>query len=129
MFELLPRDPNAGFIDLAQEAATGVAAEIQAAIWLYVDDLDRSHTISQGIPGPVGAYWHGIMHRREGDFWNAKYWFRRAMGIDLGIAGYEPSQFVDQVEAAGGANPADLVEMQRKEWMALFTYCVGHRGG
>lgn len=48
-----------------------------AALWLWGDDLDRSHRISQGLHGQDGCYWHGIMHRREGDFSNAKYWMRR----------------------------------------------------
>ncbi len=49
----------------------------EAAIWLLAGELDRSHAISQGIESPEGAFWHGIKHRREGDFWNAKYWFRK----------------------------------------------------
>jgi hypothetical protein len=98
--------------------------EVAAGIWLYVDDLDRSHTISQSVSGPVGAYWHGIMHRREGDFSNAKYWLRQAAGIDLYIPGYDPCSFVDQVEAARGENLAELVAVQRAEWIALFRYCV-----
>jgi hypothetical protein len=48
-----------------------------SAVWLLHDCLDESHTISQGIDTPSGSFWHGIMHRREGDFSNAKYWFRR----------------------------------------------------
>jgi hypothetical protein len=48
-----------------------------AGLWLMYDHLDKSHTISQSIDTPAGSYWHGIMHRREGDFDNAKYWFRR----------------------------------------------------
>lgn len=48
-----------------------------SALWLYHDFLDESHTISQQIPTPTGSYWHGIMHRREPDFANAAYWFRR----------------------------------------------------
>ncbi|HVT12407.1 MAG TPA: hypothetical protein VHE55_09080 [Fimbriimonadaceae bacterium] len=128
MPELLPKKAQSP-MSLLDEALAELRPypELQAALWLYIDDLERSHAISQGIAGPVGAYWHGIMHRREGDFWNSKYWFRQAQTIDLAIPGYDPSAFVDQVEAAGGANPPDLVEMQRKEWIALFNYCVEAR--
>jgi len=128
MPDLLPKSRYAESVEIAQAACEGSPSELQAAIWLYVDDLERSHAISQGISGPIGAYWHGIMHRREGDFSNAKYWFRQARGIDLGIPGYEPSAFVDQVEAARGAKPEELVQVQRDEWMALFKYCAERAG-
>jgi hypothetical protein len=48
-----------------------------AGIWLLYDFLDASHEVSQGISSREGSFWHGIMHRREGDFSNAKYWFRK----------------------------------------------------
>src|SRR3974390_1770578 len=47
-----------------------------AGLWLVHDFLDESHRISQDIATTSGSYWHGIMHRREPDPDNAKYWFR-----------------------------------------------------
>lgn len=50
---------------------------IKSGLLLWNDALDASHTISQGLGNPTGSYWHGIMHRREPDYSNAKYWFGR----------------------------------------------------
>lgn len=47
-----------------------------AGLYLWNDSLDRSHTISQDIEDATGSYWHGIMHRMEPDYSNARYWFR-----------------------------------------------------
>ena len=56
---------------------TGLNRELlRSAALLWHDDLDRSHSISQDIKTADGSFLHGIMHRREPDSSNAKYWFR-----------------------------------------------------
>ena len=50
---------------------------IRAGLLLWNDELDKSHSVSQSISSSSGSYWHGIMHRREPDYSNAKYWFRK----------------------------------------------------
>lgn len=115
---------------------------IKAGLWLYVDELDRSHAYSQDLHTPTGSFWHAIMHRREGDFPNAKYWYRKAgahpaMGhIDLAgggsaagsaMAGYDPDAFVDRVARANArcdSDSPDLVALQHHEWRALFEWCA-----
>lgn len=62
----------------------GDSCEVEAVIaglFQINDYLDESHNRSQSIQGEGqdvnGDYWHGIMHRREPDYGNGKYWFRR----------------------------------------------------
>lgn len=98
----------------------------QAALWLYVDALDESHTISQSLHDTTGSFLHGIMHRREGDFSNSHYWMRRAgqHPVWREIAGYDPDAFIDAVAAARGESPPELVAIQRAEWLAVMRHCL-----
>lgn len=54
---------------------------LEAGLLQLHDELDLSHQRSQSIEGQgrhrSGDYWHAIMHRREPDYGNSKYWFRR----------------------------------------------------
>jgi hypothetical protein len=116
--------------------------ELCAGLWLYVDDLDRSHALSQSILTPTGSFWHAIMHRREGDFDNAKYWYRKAgrhpamnhidltgggAGSGTDVARYDPYLLVDRAAAAmqrGDDSPPALISEQHREWKALFGWCM-----
>lgn len=56
---------------------SGIQPLLRSAALLWHDHLDASHTISQSVETRNGSWLHGIMHRREPDYGNAKYWFRR----------------------------------------------------
>jgi hypothetical protein len=151
MRQLVVSEPLGGKpAELVEQAASHPLIEkhpeLLAGLWLYVDDLDRSHALSQSLHSPTGSFWHAIMHRREGDFSNAKYWYQKvgthpAMSrIDLtgggagsgtDVAAYDPFSFVDRVakahEKGGRAHPA-LISEQHREWRALFEWCVEQAG-
>ena len=105
-----------------ETAAIKSNPHLVAGLWLYVDDLQRSHVVSQRLDDPTGAYWHAIMHRREGDFWNSKYWLRQTQRHEAcaEIDGYDAERLVDMADAGS----PKTVEMQRKEWAALFVWCA-----
>jgi hypothetical protein len=128
MPDLRPTSPARGEPLSQAEQAIRMLSDpaLIAGIWLYVDELERSHTVSQGISGATGAYWHAIMHRREGDFDNAKYWLRSA-GKHPAMEAIKPNtpvSLVDEVRERWRENPMDLVELQRMEWAALFEWCA-----
>ena len=133
------------------------AAAALSGLWLRHDFLDASHTISQGIDTADGSLWHAILHRREGDFSNAKYWYRKVgehptyrsiaakvdtltqtMPVDkqlfrLTANGWTPNAFVDLVETIQGtpndARRGVAVAIQRIEWQATFEHCVRAAAG
>ncbi|MBN2328866.1 MAG: hypothetical protein JXR73_17130 [Candidatus Omnitrophica bacterium] len=127
-----------------------MAYACMSGLWLYFDFLPESHRISQSIPSTTGSLWHGIMHRREPDYPNAKYWLQKFSSHPI----YEPLQdyavqlakrsegapeifvdpsdswdpfaFVDLCEQYSGQSSdaeAFCQQIQRREWELLFDYC------
>lgn len=48
---------------------------------LYHDqqgDWKRAHDLVDQLGGQDAAHIHAYLHRKEGDQWNAEYWYRRA---------------------------------------------------
>ena len=41
-------------------------------------EWEKSHTTIQDLPDQIAAAIHAYLHRKEGDTWNADYWYRRA---------------------------------------------------
>lgn len=41
-------------------------------------DWERAHSITQNIESPDAAWLHAYLHRKEGDSFNAGYWYSRA---------------------------------------------------
>jgi hypothetical protein len=48
----------------------------RSLLLLAAGDLDQAHRIVQEMSTPDAAYIHGVIHRIDDDFNNARYWFR-----------------------------------------------------
>jgi hypothetical protein len=133
------------------------ASAVLSGLWLRHDWLDESHRLSQKIDTPTGSFWHAIMHRREGDFSNSKYWYNRTgehpalktlavRAADvinpypadkrvyrLVAHGWSPSAFVDLVQEihASETDPKHrlCVALQELEWQTLFEHCTRAASG
>ncbi len=126
-------------------------SQVESALWLVVGELDRSHSVSQNDSSAEGSFWHGIMHRREGDYSNAKYWFNRAgeidaislmtdsMALEIELIDdsrdgkrFSPTKFVDEVKAEasristnaiGDQTEAKLKKISFYELISVFDWC------
>jgi hypothetical protein len=128
------------------------ATALLSGLWLWHDCLDESHKVSQQLHTTSGSFWHAIMHRREGDFSNSKYWYARCENhpilptlaaqahdaidpfpadtrvLKITARGWNSDAFVDLVEEVYDS-PDDprhklAVALQQLEWRTLFDYCL-----
>lgn len=118
------------------------AGLVRGGLLYAVDALDAAHAFFQDDPSDLGSYWHGMMHRREGDFDNARYWFRRAGRLPifakLHVASCEVSATMakqdnwdaylltglcEQVKFGAPELAQECVKLQTVEFEGLFDYC------
>ena len=130
--DALRATPADDLFDGAAVKSPNDARCVRSGLFLYFSALDESHRISQGIPTATGSFWHGIMHRQEGDWSNAKYWFRRTgrhtvfEDLERETGGrWDPFGFVDRCEAASSGRPGTdrLADLQLLEWRLLMRHC------
>lgn len=136
--ELGPGSPLAAMRDRVSAAARDLSPAGAAGLWLLFDFLDEAHTICQQDEGnPDRDFWHAVMHRREPDAANSKYWWRRvgphpvlaelrAAAPAVGYAYTTPAAFVDECERVRGTGtPAEQTarRVQLLEWQLHFSHC------
>jgi hypothetical protein len=134
-----PGAPASALRDRIAAAAASLPPACQAGLWLRFDFLDESHVVSQADEScPDRNFWHAIMHRREPDAWNSKYWWRRVgphpvlaqLAERAAVLGYTytgPAEFVDFCERVRGTGSAEeelAKRVQQLEWQLMFDYCL-----
>lgn len=113
-----------------------------AILHLLNDDLHSAHELAQNDDtNPSSNYVHSILHRREADYWNSKWWldqFKHPFIPQLyeceeyGEASEKAKRFVDEVEALvgqkkggrGGATTAcgaqrKMNELKKWQWSEM----------
>jgi hypothetical protein len=122
-------------------ADAGMASLIRGGLLYAVDAIDHAHRIFQDAKSDLGSYWHGMIHRREGDFDNARYWFRRSgrlpffqklhreaaesSSLVARQIDWDPYLFTGQCEQVrfGAEEDRELALIQRAEFELIFDYC------
>ena len=51
---------------------------LQSLWWDAKGDWDKAHDFVDQLNTPDASWIHAYLHRKEGDLWNAGYWYNRA---------------------------------------------------
>jgi hypothetical protein len=57
---------------------TGISEHLKALWFDARGDWEHSHHIIQDLTDKDASWIHAYLHRKEGDSWNADYWYERA---------------------------------------------------
>ncbi|GAB3537909.1 hypothetical protein GCM10027443_31770 [Pontibacter brevis] len=64
---------------LTNDTPPAAASVYLQALWYDgKGNWDKSHELIQDLPDKDAAWIHAYLHRKEGDTWNADYWYRKA---------------------------------------------------
>lgn len=56
----------------------GLPVTLLALWWDAKGDWARAHALVDELETPEGMAVHAYLHRKEGEAWNADYWYKRA---------------------------------------------------
>ena len=62
----------------SDEPPDGLTAPLAALWWDAKGDWTRAHGLVDELETPEGMAVHAYLHRKEGEAWNADYWYKRA---------------------------------------------------
>jgi hypothetical protein len=60
------------------EPPEGLTAPLEALWWDAKGDWARAHALVDELETPEGMSVHAYLHRKEGEAWNADYWYKLA---------------------------------------------------
>ncbi|KAG7447719.1 uncharacterized protein BT62DRAFT_930746 [Guyanagaster necrorhizus] len=108
---------------------------VLSALHLLNDDIDRAHTLAQSDDGNLTSnYLHAQLHRREGDYWNSKWWLGTGMQSSHPVLDkvhgntYQAKQFVDDCQAVLDMSYR-ANELEARQWQELkltLEYALDH---
>jgi hypothetical protein len=56
----------------------GLSAALEALWWDVQGDWTRAHDLVNELESPDAMAVHAYLHRKEGEQWNAEYWYKRS---------------------------------------------------
>ncbi|RNI31339.1 hypothetical protein [Rufibacter latericius] len=62
----------------SQTPPPGASVYLQALWHDAHGNWEKGHELIQDVPDQNAAWIHAYFHRKEGDLWNADYWYKRA---------------------------------------------------
>ena len=63
---------------LVTDRVPSMSAPLAALWWDAKGDWSQAHALVDELETPEGMAVHAYLHRKEGEAWNADYWYKRA---------------------------------------------------